>query len=90
MVLPTFAEFRKRLQEEFGLQERDLSDLSWPPSYWHTSGTGLCWERLIPPGKKFWVPIPELPADKPMAADELLFLCRRLRINPRAFGLPWN
>ena len=90
MALPTFSAFRGRLNTEFGIKERPISEMAFVPPHWHATGTGLFWERFIPPGKKLRLPIPDLPEDVPMEAEAIMFFCRYLKISPKAFGLPWN
>ena len=86
----TFGEFRRRLLSEFNIIERPMKDFSFVPNQWHTTGTELCWERLIPPGKRIRMPVPDYKEEDEIPPEELPQHCMRLRINPRAFGLPWN
>jgi hypothetical protein len=84
--LLTLEEFLQLLSKH-GIVEKPKSELSLSVLAWPLSLSGSFLERLLPPGKRLRVPVPEGPRTREMEPSEIVFICSKLRIKPAVIGV---
>jgi hypothetical protein len=85
--LLTLEEFLQLLLSKHGVVEKPKIELSLTVLAWPDSLSDSFFERLLPPGKRLQIPVPEGPRTREMEPAEIVFICSKLRIKPAVIGV---